>query len=62
MPRKHKHDFRVMSDKKCTHRFFNNTTCGKPLKLNVVERQPSADKCYKHESPKRKSGHAKRER
>ena len=55
MTKKHKHDFRVMSDKKCS-------TCGKLLKMNVVERQPNADKCYKHESPRRKSGHAERGR
>lgn len=51
--KKHKHDFREMSDKKCT-------VCDKPLKKNVVERQPNADRCYAHE--KNKSGHAKRER
>ena len=62
MPKKHKQDFRIMSTKECTHRFPDNTTCEKLLKMNVVERQPNADKCYKHESPRRKSGHAKRER
>ena len=55
MTKKHKHDFREMSDKHCS-------VCGRPLKKNVVERQPSADRCYAHESPIRKSGHAKRPR
>jgi len=49
------YDFREMSNKRCA-------ACGKPLKKNVVERQPSADRCYAHESPRRKSGHAKRPR
>jgi len=53
MEKKHKHDFREMSDKSCN-------ICKKPLKLNVVERQPNADRCYKHE--KNPSGHMKRER
>ena len=47
--------FTEMSDKKCR-------ICGKLLKKNVVERQPTADTCYAHESSERKSGHAKRER
>jgi len=49
------YDFREISNKHCV-------ICGKPLKKNVVERQPNADRCYAHESPRRKSGHAKRPR
>lgn len=47
--------FDEMSDKRCN-------ICGRFLKKNVIERQPDADTCYAHESPERKSGHAKRER
>jgi len=49
------YDFREMSNKHCT-------VCDKFLKKNVVERQPNADRCYAHENPRRKSGHAKRQR
>ena len=34
-------DFRVMSQSKCK-------ICGKPIKQNVVNRKPKADRCYPH--------------
>ena len=41
--RQKKHDFRVMSDKKCKH-----PGCRKLIKQNVIDRKPMADLCYKH--------------
>lgn len=37
------HNFRELSDVQCTH-----PGCTKRIKMNVLERKPGADLCYKH--------------
>jgi len=34
-----KHDYKILSNKHCK-------TCGKPLKQNLVDKNPDADQCY----------------
>lgn len=38
----HKHDFRVLSDRRCS-----TPSCRKQLKQNLVDKSPDADKCWK---------------
>lgn len=38
-----KKDFRVLSEVRCTE-----PDCTKKLKQNLIDRNPDADKCFKH--------------
>lgn len=41
MAKSTKVDFRELSETKCSK-------CGKRLKINLINRNPKADRCYKH--------------